>query len=84
MVQAKTTPRPTAEELLAQLDDPDLLARNRAALAARIRAYEARYGMPSAAARAAVDRGDLRETHDVCRWLIDYELFARVDAGEEG
>lgn len=39
--------------------------------------YERRYQMKSGAVRAAISEGTLRETHEVCRWLIKYDSLER-------
>lgn len=47
-------------------------------LATRIADYERRYGVPSDAVHAAIDRGELVETHEVCEWLMDVDLLQRM------
>ena len=49
-------------------------------LRARLSDYERRFGISTADVHAAIDRGDLHESHDVCRWLIDADLLARIAA----
>ena len=47
-------------------------------LAARIRRYERQYGVCSSRLHVAIDAGEITETADVTRWLIDYSLLPRV------
>ena len=48
------------------------------ALQARVVAYEQRFGMSSDQVHAAIDRGALEDTPEVCEWIIDYELLQRL------
>lgn len=50
----------------------------RPALLARIAEYERRYGISSVDLGDAIDRGELEETFEITRWLIDYDLLASV------
>ncbi len=50
----------------------------RPALLARIAEYERRYGISSGDLGDAIDRGELEETFEITRWLIDYDLLASV------
>ena len=42
--------------------------------------YEIRYGLGSEMVHEAIDRGILRETDEVCSWLMDYERLRRATA----
>ncbi len=46
----------------------------------RVRHYEQRYGMKSQVVPTAINSGQLKETKDVCRWLMDYDQLARTKA----
>ena len=50
----------------------------RSELTARVKGYETRYGIPSRSIHAAINRGQLKETQEVCRWIIDYDLLKRT------
>lgn len=52
----------------------------RAELKSRIKQYEEKYKIKSRSIHAAIDRGELKETQDVCRWIMDYELLRRATA----
>lgn len=49
-----------------------------AEIESRVRGYEQRYGMKSHAVPTAINSGQLKETKDVCRWLMDYDQLART------
>ena len=70
-------------EIMRHLDrqrhDPELMKSNQATIVARVKAYEERYGMKSNEIHDAIDRGDLNETHDVCRWIIDLERLSGTE-----
>ena len=44
----------------------------------RLRQWETLYELPSADLVAEVEAGRLRETKDVCDWLIEWELYQRL------
>lgn len=54
----------------------------RCELEARINAYEQRFRIESRSIHAAIERGELKETHEVCRWIIDYDLLRRIKTPE--
>ncbi len=54
----------------------------RAELEARVKGYERQFGIGSDSIHAAIERGDLKETHEVCRWIIDYDLLRRTQTSE--
>jgi len=72
---ATGTKRETVEEIIARLDaegkDEALMRRRHQELVDRVHAYEVKYGMTAADAHEAIERRELRETHDVCKCLID-------------
>lgn len=50
----------------------------------RVQAMEQRYGIASADIHSAIEAGEIRETLDVCNWIMDYEILKRswgTDAG---
>ncbi len=61
-------------QTLAQADQ------RRSELAAQVKAYESKYGIKSRSIHAAINRGQLKETQEVCRWIIDYDLLKRTKA----
>ncbi len=76
--RGRVTPTMLANELLRQRAALVKSDQRRAELAARVEGYEQRYGIKSRALHAAIDRGELKETQEVCRWIIDYDLLRRT------
>lgn len=74
MPSTRTT-RPTVAELLTQFEadgqDEELMRRWQQEIVDRVRGYELKYGMTAAEAHDAIERRELQETHEVCKWLID-------------
>lgn len=64
-------------ELLRQRDTVIEHGPRRAELEARIKDYEARYRRPSDSIHDAIDRGEITETQEVCRWIMDYDVLQR-------
>ncbi len=62
-----------ADELLAHRSDPQRQAAYVLQLRQRVRGYEIAFQMPSERVHAAIEDGTLRETHEVCRWIMDYD-----------
>lgn len=83
---ATKTKRPSVEELIAQFEadgqDAELMARHQAELEARVAAYESKYGIPSSEVHAAIERKELRETLEVCDWLMDYHSLVGKTADD--
>lgn len=50
-------------------------------LGARLRAFEARYELQSASVRDALADGRLRDTEDVCEWVVAWEAYRAATAG---
>ncbi len=75
---SRTSPGKLATELLKQRASLVRSCQRRAELEARVKGYEQRYGIPSRSIHAAINRGELTETHDVCRWIIDYDRLRRT------
>lgn len=75
-------PKNIAAELLRQRDT---LRQHRAvigAVQARVTEYEARFSLPSSEVHGAIDHDTLRETDDVCDWIIDSDLLRRAHEAE--
>ena len=66
------------DELLSQRAAVAQLDQRRAELRTRIQEYEAKYQLKSRSVHAAIERGELKETQEVCRWIMDYALFKRL------
>lgn len=62
----------------AQLLDHEEQLRNVERLRERVRKYEQQFGIASADIHRAIDEGRLRETQDVCDWIIDYDSLVRI------
>lgn len=77
---SRATPRELANDLLCQRAALVKSAQRRAELAASVKRYEQGYGIKSRSIHAAINRGDLQETHEVCRWIMDYDLLRRTRA----
>jgi len=73
-------PDKLASDLLHQRAALVRSTQRRAELAARIREYEQRHGIKSRSIHAAIERGELKETREVCRWIMDYDLLKRTKA----
>lgn len=84
MALKRTAPKETVEETVArlyrELNDPVLMAARLEELGDRVAAYERQFGMPSSEIHAAIDRGDLVETLEVCKWIMDYESLLRAES----
>ncbi len=70
-------------EILRNMNDPEVVAASMRRLRARVAAYERQFGLPSSDIHAAIDRGDLGETNEVCSWIMDYESLVRAESDEE-
>lgn len=70
--------RQLVEELLCQREGLLKSVQRRSELEARVKGYEERYGIASQSIHTAIDRGELKETHEVCRWIMDYDLLRRT------
>lgn len=85
---ATGTKRETVEDLIARLDaernDSELMSRRYQELVDRIRAYEVKYGMTASDAHEAIERRELRETLEVCDWLMDAHRFEHIKASRAG
>jgi hypothetical protein len=57
---------------------PESLAAYVAVLAARLRAFEQRYELPTSALSEALAAGQLRETADVSAWLFWADLRSQL------
>lgn len=65
---------------------PEEMAASRHRLVAQlrplVRAYEQKYGVASAALRAALAEGRLQDTWETCNWAILAEALARAERVE--
>ncbi|HET9661464.1 MAG TPA: hypothetical protein VFP05_14095 [Thermomicrobiales bacterium] len=52
-------------------------------LQARVLAYEAQFGIPSSEIHEAIDDGRLRETFDVTKWIMDFEMLSQAKLLEQ-
>lgn len=77
---SRVMPKRLATDLLRERDAVVKSARFRAELEARVKRYEVHYKFESHAVHDAIDRGQLIENDEVCRWLIDYDLLTRTRA----
>jgi len=86
--RTEAKPRETVAELVARLEreanDPVQMAARLQALRDRVAACERQFGLPSSEIHAAIDRGDLIETWEVCRWIMEYESLLRADSARTG
>jgi len=73
--------RPTAASgaLAAVLEDNQ--RRLVASLRARLQSFEARYELRSESVRDALTDGRLRDTEDVCDWVVAWEAYCAATAG---
>jgi hypothetical protein len=82
--RSEAKPRQTVAEIIARLEreanDPILVAARLQELRDRVAAYERQFGLPSSEIHAAIDRGDLIETWEVCGWIMDYESLLRAES----
>ncbi|HYO28995.1 MAG TPA: hypothetical protein VER37_00320 [Thermomicrobiales bacterium] len=62
------------------MSDPAVVAAAMQRLRDRVVADERRFGLPSADTHAAIDRGDLVETFDVCRWMFAADSLVRAES----
>ncbi len=81
--ESKETVEETVARLYREMADPVLMAARLEQLRSRVAAYEREFGLPSADIHAAIDRGDLIETNEVCSWIMDYESLVRAESDEE-
>ncbi len=68
------------ERVMARRADAVSRAERRAELLAEIGASEDRFGIDSSSVHLAIERGELTETRDVCRWLMDIDLLKHIEA----
>lgn len=65
------------DQVMEQRRDTAQMSRNRQETLDRIAGYELKYGMRSDQVHGAIDRGQLKETQEVCSWLIAYDSMER-------
>lgn len=65
--------------------DPDTLVHNRHRLREQLRRqlqdYERRYELRSDRVRAELESGRLRETAEICTWLLKYQTWQALEHG---
>ena len=65
----------------------ELLLQNRERMTkelhAKVRGFEARYEMSSVQMEAALVRGDVRETAEICEWVIALHTLRALEAESE-
>lgn len=49
-----------------------------AKLRLRVQAYERQFEIRSCDIHRAIDSGELTETAEVCRWIVDYDVLVRA------
>ena len=76
--QTTLTPKQLADQLMAEMAVIEKYHESVRVLEAQVLAYEQKYGIPSADVHDAIDDGRLVETEEVCDWLLDFEMLARV------
>lgn len=75
-----TTPtaKALADQLLAERDVIERYFQQRNALQSRVRAYEEKFGISSTEVHEAIESGQLQETLEVTKWIIDFERLSRA------
>jgi hypothetical protein len=68
------------DDLLQRRGDVDRQVRLVEELRRSVRAYEARYGIPTERIHDAIDTGELVDDRDVGHWVFQYRLLCRVEA----
>jgi hypothetical protein len=68
-----------ADELLRLRHDEAHQQRQRDRLRTEVESYERRYGLSSQEAEDAIADGRLRETFDVCRWMMAHDVLRRAE-----
>ena len=53
-------------------------AKVRAEYQARVQEFERKFGIASESIHIAIERGELKETQEVGRWIMDYEILQRA------
>lgn len=66
------------EQLLDERANEARASARRAELKDRVRALEAKYGIASSNIHDAIEHGQLKETHEVTRWIMDYDVLRRI------
>ncbi|MBA3413826.1 MAG: hypothetical protein H0U10_01190 [Chloroflexia bacterium] len=79
--ESKETVEQTVARLYREMADPVLMAARLEEVRNRVAAYEREFGIPSSDIHAAIDRGDLVETWEVCGWIFDYESLLEDESG---
>ena len=69
-----------AREILSQQAVLHEYAVHLRSLQSRITAFEKKYSLPSDRIHEAIENGELRETNEVCEWIMTVELLERNQA----
>ncbi len=69
-----------AAEIARKFRDASEHERVVAKLRSRVQAYERQFNIRSCDIHRAIDAGELTETSEVCRWIMDYDVL--VSAGK--
>lgn len=67
-----------AEEIARKLRDSSEHERVLAILRSRVRENERKFNIRSCEVHRAIDAGELTETSEVCRWIMDYDVLVRA------
>lgn len=82
MVVAIRNPETSADrkatEIARKLREASEHERVVAKLRSRVQAYEGQFNIRSCDIHRAIDAGELTETSEVCRWIMDYDVLARA------
>lgn len=83
-VTGRISPGELAQNILRERDVIKKHFEDVAELKQRVVRYEVKFDMPSNQIHAAIDRGDLIETDEVCDWILTYEALERSNALTSG
>jgi hypothetical protein len=75
--------RQLAEDLLDQREALRKSQELREAIARQVTEFEQRFNVRSSEVHDAIREGKLRETHEVCQWLIYHEIVERTGARQD-
>ncbi len=76
--QPDTSVERLASEITRKFHDPLEHERTFAIISARVRLYEHKFQLRSSDVHRAIDAGELTETSEVCRWIMDYNVLVRA------
>ncbi len=67
-----------SSEITRQRQDSAAHARTVEQLRGRVYACEVKFNVRSSDIHQAIDSGELVETSEVCRWIMDYDMLVRA------